>query len=61
MKLPQEEYIDDLKSRINQEGFHYCFVHYHDWKEIKDPGFHGLRRKYLDAAKELEDYIENQL
>jgi hypothetical protein len=56
--------IDDnfnyLKSRINQEGFHYCFKHYSNWENIKDPEFHKLRISYLEISKLLEDYIERK-
>ena len=47
----------DLRSRMNQEGFHYCFVGYSHFKEIKDEEFHRLRENYLKAAKELGIYL----
>lgn len=46
----------DLTFRIENEGFDYAFQHYSDFKEIKDNKFHELRKAYLKAAKELEDY-----
>jgi hypothetical protein len=42
---------------MREEGFHYCFAHYSRWPEIKDEKFHQLREAYLQAAKELEEYV----
>ena len=50
----------DLKSRINQEGFHYCFKHYSNFEEIRDEKLHILREQYLKAADELEKYINDK-
>ena len=47
----------DLRSRMNQEGFHYCFKHYSSFKEIDDKEFHKLRKEYLSAAEKLEKYV----
>lgn len=47
----------DLRSRMNQEGFHYCFKHYSSFIEIQDEEFHKLRKAYLSAAEKLEKYI----
>jgi len=47
----------DLRSRMNQEGFHYCFKHYSNFNEIEDQEFHKLRKDYLSAAEKLEKYI----
>ena len=47
----------DLRSRMNQEGFHYCFKHYSNFNEIEDQEFHKLRKAYLSAAEKLEKYI----
>ena len=49
-----------LKSKMDNEGFHYCFVHYSRFEEIKDEKFHELRNLYIKTAKELEDYINNK-
>ena len=48
-----------MKSSIEKEGFHYCFMFYDDFVDIKDPKFHELRKKYIEATKDLEDYIKN--
>lgn len=47
----------DLRSRMNQEGFHYCFKHYSSFSDIEDQEFHKLRKAYLSAADKLEKYI----
>jgi len=47
----------DLRSRMNQEGFHYCFKHYSNFSDIEDQEFHKLRKAYLSAADKLEKYI----
>lgn len=58
MNNESQETLDLLKSKIDSEGFHGCFVDYSNWQEIKDAKFHELRRRYADAAKELEHYLE---
>jgi hypothetical protein len=50
----------DLNSRMNQEGFHYCFKHYSSFTDIEDEKFHKLRKTYLKAADELEKYIKGK-
>ena len=49
-----------LKSKMNQEGFHYCFMHYSSFEDIEDPEFHKLRLAYIEAAKQLNHYINEQ-
>lgn len=49
-----------LLSKIENEGPEYCFLSYSDWEEIKDPEFHKLRDKYIMAANDLEDYINER-
>jgi len=58
IKMNEEE-RKYLLSRINNEGFDYCFIHYSDFKEIKDKDFHKYRKRYIKAQKELLQYIEN--
>ena len=53
----KEEYFQNVRYRIKEEGFHYCFAHYSRWPEIKDEKFHQLREAYLQAAKKLEEYV----
>lgn len=49
-----------LKSRINQEGFHYCFTQYSSFKDIDDPIFHKLRLDYIKSAEKLSLYIDKK-
>lgn len=49
-----------LKSRMNHDGFHYCFKHYSNFDEILNIRFHKLRLAYLKAAEELEKYINEK-
>lgn len=49
-----------LQYKIEAEGFDYCFVHYNDWKEVKDDEFHRLREAYVKAQEELNDYINQE-
>ncbi len=58
MKIEDAEY---LKVKIRDEGFHYCFKHYSRFEDIEDKEFHKLRTYYLQYAKLLEEYINNQL
>lgn len=46
-----------VQSKMQDEGFDYCFIHYSDFEEIKDEQFHILRKKYIQAQKELKKYI----
>lgn len=42
---------------IDQEGFDYTFRNYTDFRDIKDPQFHRLRKQYLAASNRLLKYI----
>ena len=61
MKAEEAENWNNVHYRMNQEGFHYCFKHYSSFKEIEDEKFHELRKKYLEVAKELEEYVKNKV
>jgi hypothetical protein len=49
--------LDYVRSKVENEGFHYCFVGYSNFKDVKDEEFHRLRENYLKAAKELRIYL----
>ena len=49
--------LDDVRDRVDQEGFDYCFVHYSNFEDIKDKEFHRLRKAYCKAQKELAEYL----
>ena len=56
----QLEYFQSVQYRMKEEGFHYCFKHYSSFTEIKDEEFHNLRKKYLEAAAQLEEYVNKK-
>ncbi len=57
MKKKEQQYVHDT---IDNEGFHYAFVHYSDFEEIADPEFHRLREEYKKASRALADYLKVQ-
>ncbi len=54
MKKKDRDYV---LNTIENEGFHYAFVHYSDFEEIVDPEFHKRREAYQQASRELADYV----
>ena len=50
-----------LKTKMRDEGFHYCFKHYSNFDEIKDIEFHKLRKKYIKISDELSNYIDSKI
>ena len=42
---------------INAEGFHNAFNHYSTYRDINDMKFHELKNAYMNASKNLFDYI----
>ena len=49
--------LDDVRDRVEQEGFDYCFCDYSDFAEIKDPEFQRLRAAYVAAAEALKEFL----
>jgi hypothetical protein len=60
MSYTEKENFENVRYRMDAEGFHYCFESYSHFEEIEDSKFHLLRKKYLEASKELEDYVNNK-
>jgi hypothetical protein len=58
MNIEEKEDWDYLYSKMKNEGFHYCFIHYSSFEEIKDKEFHKLRKRYIKIANELKKYVE---
>jgi len=50
--------LNEVAIRIEHEGFHYAFLHYSSFPEIEDEMFHTLRKEYISAARNLQNYIE---
>ena len=46
-----------LFSKIESEGFGYCFVDYSNWEDIKNKKFQKLKDDYLKAHTALESFI----
>ena len=53
--------FENVRYRMDAEGFHYCFKHYSSFKELKDEKFHELRRKYLEVSEDLEKYVHSKI
>jgi hypothetical protein len=60
MKPHEAENWTFLHSKMENEGFHYCFKHYSSFEEIEDEQFHQLRKKYLEVAEQLEKYVKDK-
>jgi hypothetical protein len=58
MTYDDKENWENVAYRMDAEGFHYCFEGYSSFDEIKDDKFHALRLSYLEAAKNLQNYVE---
>lgn len=48
---------NNIQAIIENEGFHYAFVHYSNFEKIEDPVFHERRKAFVDASKALADYV----
>lgn len=46
-----------VQEAVEYEGFHYAFMNYSDFRGVKDEQFHLLRKAFVKAAKELQEYI----
>ena len=53
----KKEDADSILEVINAEGFHRAFDHYSSYRDINDMRFHDLRKAYLAAYKDLNEYI----
>ncbi|MCK9574729.1 MAG: hypothetical protein WC979_03265 [Candidatus Pacearchaeota archaeon] len=56
--LESLEEWENIKYRMKEEGFHYCFNGYSSWKEINDAEFQKLKDEYIESAKRLEYYVK---
>lgn len=61
MTHEEKENYENVEYRMVAEGFHYCFVSYSDFPEIKDEKFHQLRKAYIKAAEELRNYVASKV
>lgn len=56
-KLALQDEMAKVAYRIEHEGFDFSFADYSDWREVKDPKFHALRRAYLKAMRALKSHV----
>jgi hypothetical protein len=61
MNPSEHDQFQYVAYRMSEEGFHYCFAYYSDFSEVEDEIFHQLRKQYLEAANELEEYIKSKI
>lgn len=61
MTYDEQEKWENVKYRMREEGFHYCFKHYSSFNEIDDEKFHELRKSYLKISSEIEKYVDEKL
>jgi len=54
----KKEDADSIINIINAEGFHQAFNHYSSYRDINDTRFHDLRKAYIAASKDLQNYID---
>lgn len=55
--MPDRSKMSYVRATVDNEGFHYAFLNYHDFHEVKDEKFHDLRKTYIEAARALQSYI----
>jgi Zn-finger domain-containing protein len=44
------ESLQDVRNKVEYEGFDYAFRQYSSFEGVIDPEFHRLRQAYRDAA-----------
>jgi hypothetical protein len=49
--------LQDVRDRIEIEGFEYAFRSCSDFPEVEDDEFHRLRTEFVRAADALEEYV----
>lgn len=54
------ESLQPVRDAIESEGFDYCFRAYSNFSTIGDADFHHIRRDYVNAARALEDYVNER-
>ena len=57
----QEEWLEILHHKIQNEGFDYCFRHYSSWEEIQNEEFQKLRKEYVETSQKFENFINKLL
>ena len=52
-----EKTLQYVANRVEYEGFDYTFRHCSSFESIQDEEFHRLRKLYIEAAENLENYL----
>lgn len=55
-KLSHEDQ-QEIIAAIENEGIEYTFRYHFDFEEVKSEEFHVLRKAFVKAANELEEFI----
>jgi hypothetical protein len=57
----QLENFENVRYRMKDEGFHYCFKQYSSFIGVEDEEFHRLRKAYLEISEKLENYVNDRI
>ncbi len=49
--------LQDVRDKIEWEGFDYALIRYSSWETVGDPRFQMLMKAYSKAHHDLEAYI----
>ena len=55
-----EEELNYVRTKMDAEGFDYCFRSYSNFEEVPDEDFHKLRKAYIASAEALEKYVQDK-
>ena len=55
--MPDRDTKQYVLEMVDNEGLAYAMIHYSEFKEYKNEEFHRLRRQFVEAYKELSDYL----
>lgn len=58
-KMMSKEDAVTLLHKIDYEGFGYCFTDYSSWDDIKDKKFQALKKAFVEANSNLEEYVQD--
>lgn len=61
MKEEDLEKWGNVRYRIDNEGFEYCFKHYSRFDEIEDDEFHKLRLEVISKMEEMRNLVDSRI
>lgn len=61
MKEGDLEKWENVRYRIDNEGFEYCFQHYSRFDEIEDDEFHKLRLEVISKMEEMRNLVDSRI